>query len=61
MHEQRRASSSHADGEAVLAGEADRVELIGIDRWLGGLHVTLARAALALGPRARPPQRILTR
>ena len=29
-----------ADGEAVLAGKADRVELIGIDRWLGGLHVT---------------------
>ena len=28
------------EGEAVLAGEADRVELIGIDRWLGGLHVT---------------------
>jgi hypothetical protein len=28
-----------ADGEAVLAGEADRVALIGFDRWLGGLHV----------------------
>jgi hypothetical protein len=28
-----------ADGEAVLAGEADRVELIGFDRWVGGLHV----------------------
>jgi hypothetical protein len=27
------------DGEAVLAGRADRVELIGFDRWLGGLHV----------------------
>ena len=27
------------DGRAVLAGEADRVELIGFDRWLGGLHV----------------------
>jgi hypothetical protein len=26
-------------GEAVLAGRADRVELLGFDRWLGGLHV----------------------
>ncbi|HEV2591158.1 MAG TPA: DUF1835 domain-containing protein [Gaiellaceae bacterium] len=25
---------------AVLAGEADRVELLGIDRWIGGTHVT---------------------
>jgi hypothetical protein len=30
-----------AHGEAVLAGAADRVELIGIDRWLGGLHLTV--------------------
>jgi DNA-binding transcriptional MerR regulator len=29
-----------AAGERVLAGEADRVELLGIDRWLGGTHVT---------------------
>ena len=29
-----------AQGEAVLAGAADRVELIGIDRWLGGLHLS---------------------
>jgi hypothetical protein len=29
-------------GERVLAGEADRVELIGIDRWVGGTHVTAA-------------------
>jgi hypothetical protein len=28
------------DGERVLRGEADRVELLGIDRWLGGTHVT---------------------
>ena len=28
------------DGAAVVAGEADRVELLGIDRWLGGTHVT---------------------
>ena len=27
------------DGEAVLAGRADRVALLGFDRWLGGLHV----------------------
>jgi hypothetical protein len=24
----------------VLCGEADRVDLLGIDRWLGGTHVT---------------------
>jgi DNA-binding transcriptional MerR regulator len=29
-----------AAGERVLAGEADRVELLGIDRWVGGTHVT---------------------
>ena len=27
------------DGEAVLAGRLDRVELLGFDRWIGGLHV----------------------
>jgi hypothetical protein len=27
-------------GERVLAGDADRVELLGVDRWLGGSHVT---------------------
>ena len=27
------------DGERVLAGEADRVELLGIDRWVGGTHL----------------------
>jgi hypothetical protein len=27
-------------GERVLTGEADRVELLGVDRWLGGSHVT---------------------
>jgi hypothetical protein len=26
-------------GRAVLAGQADRVELLGIDRWLGGVHL----------------------
>jgi len=29
-----------ATGEQVLRGEADRVELLGIDRWIGGTHVT---------------------
>jgi hypothetical protein len=29
-----------AAGERVLRGEADRVELLGIDRWIGGTHVT---------------------
>jgi hypothetical protein len=29
-----------ANGERTLRGEADRVELLGIDRWLGGTHVT---------------------
>ncbi len=28
-------------GERVLGGEADRVELLGVDRWLGGSHVTV--------------------
>jgi hypothetical protein len=27
-------------GERVLAGEANRVELLGIDRWVGATHVT---------------------
>ena len=26
-------------GERVLAGDADRIELLGIDRWVGGTHV----------------------
>ena len=29
-----------ATGEQALRGEADRVELLGIDRWIGGTHVT---------------------
>jgi hypothetical protein len=28
------------EGERVLRGDADRVELLGIDRWIGGTHVT---------------------
>jgi Domain of unknown function (DUF1835) len=27
-------------GERTLRGDADRVELLGIDRWIGGTHVT---------------------
>ena len=44
-----------ATGERVLNGEADRVELLGIDRWLGGTHITREnawrwdRAGLKLG------------
>jgi hypothetical protein len=26
-------------GRAVLEGRADRVEVLGIDRWLGGTHL----------------------
>ncbi len=29
-------------GRAVLAGETDAIELRGIDRWLGGTHLTPA-------------------
>ena len=29
-----------ATGEQTLRGEADRVELLGIDRWIGGTHIT---------------------
>ena len=29
-----------AAGEQVLRGEADRVDLLGIDRWIGGTHIT---------------------
>jgi DNA-binding transcriptional MerR regulator len=29
-----------ATGECTLRGEADRVALLGIDRWIGGTHVT---------------------
>jgi redox-sensitive transcriptional activator SoxR len=28
------------EGEQVLRGEADRVDLLGIDRWIGGTHIT---------------------
>ncbi len=29
-----------AAGEGVLRGAADRVEILGVDRWIGGTHVT---------------------
>src|SRR5205814_8733446 len=29
-----------AEGEQVLRGESDRVDLLGVDRWIGGPHVT---------------------
>ena len=29
-----------SNGEATLRGEADRVELLGVDRWIGGTHIT---------------------
>ncbi|MGZ4354080.1 MAG: hypothetical protein ACXVZ4_11075, partial [Gaiellaceae bacterium] len=29
-------------GSSVLAGERDAIELRGIDRWLGGTHLTLS-------------------
>jgi hypothetical protein len=31
------------DGRAVLEGRADRVALCGIDRWIGGVHLTSDR------------------
>lgn len=50
-----------SEGERVLRGEADRVELMGVDRWLGGTHVTTPPARRSVSrcqaPRclARPP------
>jgi hypothetical protein len=33
-----------AEGEQVLRGESDRVDLLGVDRWIGGTHVTPEKA-----------------
>jgi hypothetical protein len=33
-----------ANGERTLRGEADRVELLGLDRWIGGTRLTLETA-----------------
>jgi uncharacterized protein DUF1835 len=32
------------DGEQVLRGDADRVALVGLDRWIGGTHLTPGNA-----------------
>ena len=48
-------------GAEVLAGRADRVALIGFDRWLGGTAPARRRRAVALGRRAGRPRRALTR
>ena len=41
-----------AEGERVLRGESDRVDLLGIDRWVGGTHVT-TRAVWRWDPASR--------
>jgi hypothetical protein len=38
-HPLRRSVEITGAGRAVLAGQADRVALTGIDRWLGGVHL----------------------
>jgi hypothetical protein len=40
-------------GEAVLTGDADAVELNGFDRWYGGVHLEGSRAAWRWDPRER--------
>jgi hypothetical protein len=45
------------DGRAVLAGDADRVALIGFDRWLGGLHVSAAGELWRWDPERGAPTR----
>jgi hypothetical protein len=37
---QARALRLTAEGKRVLRGESDRVDLLGVDRWIGGSHVT---------------------
>ena len=41
-------------GRDVLAGRADRIALNGIDRWMGGVHLTPARPWRRLPGSARP-------
>jgi hypothetical protein len=41
-----------AEGERVLRGESDRVELLGVQRWVGGTHVT-TRTVWRWDPRTR--------
>ena len=38
------------DGERALAGEADRVELLGVDRWVGGTHISRMRSGAGTPP-----------
>jgi hypothetical protein len=40
-------------GRAVLAGERDRVDVLGIDRWLGGVHLKGRRVPFRWDPEAR--------
>jgi hypothetical protein len=35
----------------VLGSQADRVDLLGIDRWIGGTHATMANLAGGSGSR----------
>jgi hypothetical protein len=44
-------------GHAVLAGEADRVALLGYDRWLGGVHVRAPDALWRWDEERRAPTR----
>ncbi len=44
-------------GESVLRGETDRVELNGIDRWLGGVHLEGRRVWRWDGSTLVPPDR----
>jgi len=44
-------------GRAVLAGEADAVRLNGIDRWLGGVHLSGPEAAWRWDPAVRSLQK----
>lgn len=45
------------DGRACLAGEADRVALAGgVDRWLGGVHLTGPQPAWRWDPQAAAPR-----
>jgi len=40
-------------GRRVLDGHEDHIALNGIDRWIGGVHLTRPRAAMALERRHR--------
>ena len=40
------------DGRAVLEGKLDAVELLGLDRWLGGTHLRVPDAVWRWDPGA---------